>query len=134
MDIITASLVVSALVLALFIYEEIVAAHLEDRRKKNLETLRNNLEKQKMQQELATLIKETKGKFFSIEFVKKDGTIKKINGKSKYQRLLAGGDNKVEAHGYTSFVDRNRGRWACAHGTKVVNFKCGKLERKFQVA
>ena len=78
---------------------------------------------------LKELIKNTKGKFFSISFVKKDGTVRKINGKDFYRRLIAGtGENTVAAAGYDSFVNRNKESWACAKSENVVFFKCGKIE------
>jgi hypothetical protein len=80
-----------------------------------------------MQTELDNLIAETKGKFFSITFVKKDGTTRVINGKDKYQRLLKGGVDTVRASGYVPFVNRNTETWASAHKDAVVTFRCGKL-------
>lgn len=85
-----------------------------------------------MQTELDNLIAETKGKFFSITFVKKDGTTRVINGKDKYQRLLKGGVNNVAVAGYVPFVNRNTETWASAHKDAVVTFRCGKLVKQVQ--
>jgi hypothetical protein len=89
---------------------------------------------QKLKNELDNLIAETKGKFFSITFVKKDGSVRVINGKDKYQRLLAGSNAPSHAQkaGYVSFVNRNKESWASAHPELVVHFKCGKMERVLQ--
>lgn len=84
--------------------------------------------------QLQDLISASKGKFFSIQFTKKDGTTKVVNGKDKYQRLLKGGNNSIRQHGFIPFVDRNRGNWACAHKDKVVTFKCGKIVKEFHMA
>jgi hypothetical protein len=83
-----------------------------------------------MQVELDNLIAETKGKFFSITFVKKDGSVRVINGKDKYQRLLKGGVNHVKDAGYVPFVNRNTETWASAHKDAVVTFRCGKLVKE----
>jgi hypothetical protein len=89
------------------------------------------------QTKLRNLIQETKGKFFSIKFVKNDGSLRVANGKDIYNRLLApagsprAGKNTVSGAGYESFVDRNKEGWIAAHGEKVVSFKCGKLEVNF---
>jgi hypothetical protein len=88
---------------------------------------------------LDQLIAETKGKFFSVTFTKKDGSVRTINGKDKYRRLLAGGTNRVQDMGYVSFVNRNaagvktpaKGNWACAHKQEVLTFKCGKIKAEF---
>ena len=89
------------------------------------------------QNKLRKLIQETKGKFFSIKFVKKDGSLRVANGKDIYRRLLAdessprAGKNTVRDAGFESFVDRNKESWIAAHDEKVVAFKCGKLEVNF---
>lgn len=83
-----------------------------------------------MQTELDNLIAQTKGKFFSITFVKKDGTTRVINGKDKYQRLLNGGTDTVRAAGYVPFVNRNTEKWASAHKDAVVTFRCGSLVKE----
>jgi hypothetical protein len=89
---------------------------------------------QQQQNQLQDLIAASKGKFFSIQFTKNDGTTKVVNGKDKYRRLLAGGNNSIRQHGFVPFVDRNRENWACAHKDKVVTFKCGKLVKEFHMA
>lgn len=83
-----------------------------------------------MQTELDNLIAETKGKFFSITFVKKDGSVRVINGKDKYQRLLKGGEYKGATAGFVPFVNRNTETWASAHKDAIVTFRCGKLVKQ----
>lgn len=77
--------------------------------------------------QIATLIAQTKGKFFSLTFVKKDGSKRVVNGKNSYERLLRGGNDTVRAAGYVPFVDRNKGNWICAHDNSLVSFRCGKI-------
>lgn len=81
--------------------------------------------------QLEKLIDETKGKFFSITFVKNDGSIRIINGKDKYRRLMSnsGKESPAKKAGYVSFVNRNKETWACAKDTAVVKFKCGQVEK-----
>ena len=83
-----------------------------------------------MQTELDNLIAQTKGKFFSITFVKNDGTIRVINGKDKYQRLLKGGVNNIANAGFVPFVNRNTETWASAHKNAVLTFRCGSLVKE----
>ena len=83
-----------------------------------------------MQTELDNLIAQTKGKFFSITFVKNDGTVRVINGKDKYQRLLKGGVNNIANAGFVPFVNRNTETWASAHKNAVVTFRCGSLVKE----
>ena len=103
------------------------------------DSLLNYKPKQTVNKTLDQLIAETKGKFFSVTFTKKDGSVRTINGKDKYRRLLAGGTNRVEGLGYISFVNRNAsniltkkgGQWACAHKEGVLTFKCGEIKAEF---
>ena len=41
-------------------------------------------------------INENKGKFFSCEFTKKDGSIRKMHGRTGVKKCLKGGVNKVQ--------------------------------------
>jgi hypothetical protein len=89
-----------------------------------------------MQGELDKLVKAAKGKFFSLTFIKADGSKRVVNGKDKYVRLLAGGNSTVANAGYVSIVDRNKGEngaWIAAHKTKAVRFKCGAIDETFSV-
>lgn len=87
-----------------------------------------------MKQNIAQqLIDQTNGKFFSITFVKKDGSERTVNGKDKYNRLLRGGDNKVAQAGYQSAVNRNKESWFAFKGEKIKRFKCGAIEQTFSV-
>ena len=103
------------------------------------DSLLNYKPKQTVNKTLDQLIAETKGKFFSVTFTKKDGSVRTVNGKDKYRRLLAGGTNRVESSGYISFVNRNAsniltkkgGQWACAHKDEVLTFKCGEISAEF---
>jgi hypothetical protein len=95
-----------------------------------LETETETKKQKTMQTELDNLIAETKGKFFSITFVKKDGTVRVINGKDKYRRLLKGGVNNVTVAGYVPFVNRNTETWASAHKDAIVTFRCGSLVKE----
>jgi hypothetical protein len=85
----------------------------------------------RMNQELHKLIAETKGKFFSVTFIKKDGTVRTINAKNQYKRLLRGGDNKVAHAGYISAVNRNKDSWFCFKPEGTVRFKCGGVDKVF---
>jgi hypothetical protein len=104
-------------------------------REKNL----SNETPKKNMKTLDQLIAETKGKFFSVTFTKKDGSVRTINGKDMYRRLMAGGKFAASEAGYVPFVNRNAsnilnkkgGNWVCAHKDEVINFKCGKITAEF---
>jgi hypothetical protein len=131
--ILASSLVIILVCMALMIADEIRCLNktLDNKRKFIQTLLETETKKQKtMQTELDNLIAQTKGKFFSITFVKKDGTVRVINGKDKYQRLLKGGVNNVTVAGYVPFVNRNTETWASAHKDAIVTFRCGSLVKE----
>lgn len=92
---------------------------------------RNNMNK-----EIRDLIASTKGKFFSISFEKKDGTVKTVNAKDKYFRLLKGtgspATDALREAGYQSNVNRNKETWFSFQPEKVLEFKCGNVHKIFR--
>jgi len=81
------------------------------------------------------LIEKTKGKFFTLTFIKKDGTIRTINGKDRYNRLVKGtgspATDALKAKGYKNAVNRNGESWVSFMPEKVVEFKCGAIHETF---
>jgi hypothetical protein len=139
----TAALLVITLVSIFFAIEEILTT------KKTTALLRQTLKEmpkaesifspKKNMKTLDQLIAETKGKFFSITFTKANGSVRTINGKDVYKRLLVGGKFTASEKGYIPFINRNApnilnkkgGGWVCAHKDEVVKFKCGKIQTEF---
>ena len=83
------------------------------------------------QSEITALIESVKGKFFTLTFLKKDGTLRTINSKDKYNRLLKGGKSTCADAGYKSLINRNKDSWFSVLPDKVVSFKCGKIQKNF---
>ena len=85
--------------------------------------------------QIDSLIADTKGKFFSLKFIKKDGTLRTINGKDKYHRLVKGtgspATDALKAKGYKNAVNRNGESWVSFMPEKVVEFKCGAVHKTF---
>lgn len=83
--------------------------------------------KSETEKELARLIKSTKGKFFSVSFKQKDGTIKRFNGKDFYKRIEFDNMNSfgfVNPNKKTLFKNQKKGGWQKDIG-EIVQFKCG---------
>jgi len=76
---------------------------------------------------LTSLINASKGKFFSIKFLKANGDIRVANGKGFYKRLLTGGDSTLLESNSKPFVDRNKGSFISANADRVIAFRCGSL-------
>ena len=85
--------------------------------------------------QIDSLIADTKGKFFSLKFIKKDGTVRTINGKDRYNRLVKGtgspATDALKAKGYKNAVNRNNESWVSFMPEKVVEFKCGAVHKTF---
>jgi hypothetical protein len=100
-----------------------------------LPVLRNKQNKNKAMKQIETLIAASKGKFFTIKFEKLDGTIRVINGKDKYRRLIKGtgspATDALKEKGFKSAVNRNREKWFSFQPEKVLEFKCGKIHEIF---
>lgn len=82
------------------------------------------------------LITETKGKFFTLKFQKKDGSIRTINSKDFYRRLIVGAVNTptidgLREKGFKSLVNRNKESWYSFQPEKVLEFKCGAIHETF---
>ncbi len=107
-----------------------ISGYLLNRKTKPTNTMQNTTE-------LRKLIQATNGKFFSVVFRKKNGNIRRANGKDKYLRLLAdpssprAGFNALEGTDLTSFVDRNKEGWISASDERLISFKCGAIEKTF---
>lgn len=52
-------------------------------------------------EKLDKLLNDQGGKFFSVKFVKKDGTLRQINGRLGVVKFLKGGVNKVTRYDNT---------------------------------
>jgi hypothetical protein len=103
------------------------------------EKTKNKYKAMQHQKQLAkqidSLIAEAKGKFFALTFIKQDGTVRTINGKDKYNRLISGKTHPataaLKAKGYKKAVNRNRESWVSFMPEKVVEFKCGTVHKTF---
>jgi hypothetical protein len=104
-----------------------------------LEKTKNKYKAMQHQKQIAkqidSLIAESKGKFFTLTFIKQDGTVRTINGKDKYNRLIKGTGSPataaLKAKGYKKAVNRNRESWVSFMPEKVVEFKCGAIHKTF---
>jgi phage/plasmid primase-like uncharacterized protein len=90
---------------------------------------------EQLAKQIDSLIAGAKGKFFTLKFVKQDGTLRTINGKDKYYRLVKGtgspATDALKAKGYKNAVNRNSEGWVSFMPEKVVEFKCGAVHKTF---
>jgi hypothetical protein len=87
--------------------------------------------------EVESAIEQTKGRFFSITFIKKDGSFRTINAKDRYESHIKGtgspATDALKAQGYKFLFDRNQKRFFSYKPEKVVRIKCGGIDRHFPI-
>jgi hypothetical protein len=87
--------------------------------------------------EIENTIAATKGRFFSITFIKKDGSIRTINAKDRYRSHVKGtgspATDALKAEGYRFLFDRNRKGFFSYKPEKVLRIKCGGIDKTFSV-
>ena len=97
----------------------------------------NTMQNTPTEEEITALIDATKGKFFSLTFVKKDGTIRTINAKDRFTGLIKGtgspATDALRQGGYMFAVDRNKNSYFCFKPEKVLALKCGKIDKEFSI-
>ena len=70
-------------------------------------------------------------KFFTVKFKKKDGTIRKLNGKLGVTKHLKGGVKKYDASslGYITVYDNVNKGYRTINLNTLQELKCGKVYR-----
>ena len=97
----------------------------------------NTMQNAPTKEEITALIEATKGKFFSLTFAKKDGTIRTINAKDRFTGLIKGtgspATDALRQGGYMFAVDRNKNSYFCFKPENVLALKCGKIDKEFSI-
>jgi len=72
------------------------------------------------------LVENTKGKFFSVEFVKRDNTIRHMVCRVGVTKHLRGG-KKTTPDSYITVFDVQKKEYRCFKPETVITFKCGNI-------
>lgn len=74
--------------------------------------------------EVADLIRNTKGKMFSVEFVKKDGTLRKMNARMGVKKHLKGGESTIAGkENLIGCYDMQTGGYRCINVDTLLKAK-----------
>jgi hypothetical protein len=81
-----------------------------------------------------TLIKATKGKFFTVTFTKKDGTTRVMNARLGVKAYLKGGELPYdpEPKGLIPVYDMGKQEYRMINTNTITNIKIGNKEFKVQ--
>jgi hypothetical protein len=71
-------------------------------------------------------IEQAKGKLFSIEYIKKDGTLSGTTGRRGVVAYLRGGGAPVPEHLLTVFTFKGGGQYKRIIKQNLTAFRCGK--------
>jgi hypothetical protein len=80
-------------------------------------------------EELKTKIRNTKGSFFTLKFIKADGSTRIANCKAFDKASIKGtGSERVKKSPCVPVWDRNKKNWVNVYPDKVLEMSCGKRE------
>jgi hypothetical protein len=84
--------------------------------------------------EAKQLIKATKGKFFTVTFIKKDGNPRVMNAKLGVKKYLKGGELPYdpEEKGLIPVYDMQKGAYRSVNVSTITNLKIGNKEYQVQ--
>lgn len=122
-------LIISTFFLAIRIFYVYILPRIQQYYKPTNQLEQNNMNK------IESLIEQTKGRFFSLTFRKLDGTIRTINSKDKYNRLIVGtgspATDALKERGFKNAVNRNKESWFSFKPENILEFKCGSIHETF---
>ena len=72
---------------------------------------------------LADNILNSKGKFFTVEFIKKDGSVRVINGRLGVKKYLKGGESKLDASKYITIFDMMLKQYRAINRSTILSVK-----------
>ena len=80
------------------------------------------------------LIKDTKGNFFTVTFIKKDGSTRVMNARLGVKKYLKGGELPYDADekGLIPVYDMKKGDYRMVNVNTIKNLKIGKGEYQVQ--
>jgi hypothetical protein len=76
---------------------------------------------------IADFIAQSKGKFITINFIKKDGTTRKLNGRTGVTKHLKGGVSTVNTDKYLVVYDTINTGYRCVNKDTIVSVTCEGL-------
>jgi hypothetical protein len=77
-------------------------------------------------EQILEAIKQAKGKLFTIEYIKKDGTLSATTGRRGVTSHLRGGGAPVPEHLLTIYTFKGKGQYKRIIKENLTAFRCGK--------
>lgn len=77
---------------------------------------------------LANLIDSSDGKFVSVDFVKKDGTIRNLNGRLGVTKYLKGGERTTDPNKFICIYDTVNKGYRSINRSSILKVKVAGIE------
>jgi hypothetical protein len=77
--------------------------------------------------QIADFIAQSKGKFITVTFVKKDGTTRVLNGRTGVTKHLKGGTSTVNYDKYLVLFDMHTAGYRCVNRDTILSVTCEGL-------
>jgi len=79
------------------------------------------------QMKIVDFIAQSKGKFITVNFIKKDGTVRKLNGRIGVTKYLKNGTTTVDLDKYIIVYDTLNTGYRCVNKDTIVSVTCEGL-------
>lgn len=79
------------------------------------------------QMKISDFIAQSKGKFITVNFIKKDGTVRNLNGRIGVTKHLKGGVSTVNTDKYLVLFDMHTAGYRCVNKDTIVSVTCEGL-------
>ena len=76
---------------------------------------------------ISDFIAQSKGKFITVSFIKKDGTTRTLNGRTGVTKYLKGGTSTVDHDKYLVVYDTVNTGYRCVNKDTIVSVTCEGL-------
>lgn len=73
---------------------------------------------------ISDFIAQSKGRFLTVEFIKKDGSLRRLNGRTGVTKHLKGGTSTVDHNKYLVMYDNASAGYRCINKEAIVSVKC----------
>lgn len=93
-------------------------------------TIKANRQSLPQSDELVKMIKSTNGKFFTCTFIKKDGSVRKLNGRVGCHIGVKGTLNRKQKDNLVTVFDAKVKEYRMINVDTLQSLKCGNFEYK----
>lgn len=79
---------------------------------------------------ISDFVAQSNGKFITVEFIKKDGSIRKLNGRTGVTKHLKGGKSTVDTSRFMVIYDTVSSGYRCINKSTILSVSCNGLTIK----